>query len=226
MVRIEDGWFWLIPLDAERTSVGLVMSAAAMRQSGESPQALFRREVARSSKMREVLDGAAPLIGFHVTSDYSYFRTELARERVLLVGDTAGFVDPIFSSGVYMALWSAREAVELIAAAHAGERALTPRECRRYTRKLKRHANVFQALINAFYDPTSFSVFMSEPVPFDIAPGLTSIVAGQSRLTWPLWWRFNLFLLVCRLQRYLRVAPPVKYADSPDVQADEVTSVR
>lgn len=215
VVRLADGWFWLIPIDAERTSVGLVTTAAAMRASGLSPEELFRREVARSAKLREVFAGAEPTMGFHVTSDYSYFRQELAQERVVLIGDAAGFFDPIFSSGVYMAMHSARTAVALVAQAHAERRGLTPRERRHYTRSVKRHAGVFQRLIAAFYDPHSIAVFMCDPVPWNLMPGLASIVAGHAQLTWPLWWRFQLFLLICRLQRHIRVAPPVRFEVSP-----------
>lgn len=211
VVRLEHGWFWLIPIDHERTSVGLVTTAAAMRSSGLPPEALFRQEVARSAKLRELFTGAEPTMGFHVTSDYSYFRKELAADRVVLVGDAAGFFDPIFSSGVYMSMLSAKTALEFVVRAHRGGRGLTPQECRRYARHIKRHASVFQRLIAAFYHPHSFAVFMCEPVPFDIAPGIASIVAGHAKLTWSLWWRFHLFLFVCRLQRHVRIAPPVSF---------------
>ena len=224
VVRLADGWFWMIPIDRERMSVGLVTTVAIMRAAGLAPEELFRREVAGSSKLRELMAGSEPTMGFHVTSDYSYFHRELALERVVLIGDAAGFFDPIFSSGVYMALCSAKKAVELVARAHAANRVLTPRERRGYTRAIKGHASTFQRLIAAFYNQDSFSVFMSEQVPWDIAPGITSIVAGHARLTWPLWWRFQLFLLICRLQRRFRLAPPVDYAGMSDLPASGTVS--
>lgn len=215
VVRLADGWFWLIPLDAERTSVGLVTTAAAMRESGLSPEALFHHEVANSPRLRETFAEAQPVAEFRVTSDYSYFRRDLAEERLILVGDAAGFFDPIFSSGVYMSMHSARSAVALIARAHAAGRALTPRERSGYTREIKRHASIFQRLIAAFYDPHSIAVFMCQPVPWNLMPGIASIVAGYAHLRWPLWWRFQVFLLVCRLQRHLRIAPPLDFQTSP-----------
>jgi hypothetical protein len=148
---------------------------------------------------------------FHVTSDYSYFRRELARERLLLVGDAAGFFDPIFSSGIYMALWSAQLAVRLITRSDATGRPLTERERRNYTRTVKAHAEVFRRLIAVFYDNRSFALFMSEQVPCDLMPGLTSIVAGHTKLIWPLWWRFKMFLLVCWLQRWFNLAAPLEF---------------
>jgi flavin-dependent dehydrogenase len=211
VVRLEDGWFWIIPIDDQRTSVGLVTTLEAMRRANVEPAELFRRAVEGSAKLRELMAGAEPVLDFHVTSDYTYFRQELARERLLLVGDAAGFFDPIFSSGVYLSLWSAQLAVGLIARADATGRPLTVRERRIYTRAIKAQAGVFRRLIAMFYDNRSFAVFMCEQVPYGLMPGLTSIVAGHATLTWPLWWRFRVFLLVCRLQRRFNLVPPLDY---------------
>ncbi|MDB6168059.1 MAG: hypothetical protein JWM88_923 [Verrucomicrobia bacterium] len=211
VVRLEDGWFWIIPIDEQRTSVGLVTTLAAMRRANVEPAEFFRQAVEGSPRLRELMQGSAPMMEFRVMSDYTYFRRELARERVLLVGDAAGFFDPIFSSGVYMSLWSAQLAAGLIARADETGRALTAAERRGYTRAIKRHAGVFRRLIAMFYNNTSFAVFMCQEVPWDLMPGLTSIVAGHAKLTWALWWRFNLFLLICRLQHWLRLAPPLAF---------------
>ncbi|MDP3071831.1 MAG: NAD(P)/FAD-dependent oxidoreductase [Opitutaceae bacterium] len=204
-VRLDGGWFWIIPIDAERTSVGIVTTVEGFRAAGLAPEVFFQRAVAGSVKLRELLGGAAPTMGFHVTSDYSYFRRELAQERLVLAGDAAGFFDPIFSSGVYMATWSGKTAADLVARAAGENRGLTPRERRGYTRTVKGRAGVFQKLIAAFYDEDAFDVFMCQQVPWDLMRGINSIVGGHARLTWPLRWRFTLFLLICRLQRYLRI---------------------
>lgn len=218
VVRLEDGWFWLIPLDAERTSVGLVTTLEAMRRAKVSPEALFRQAVDCSAKLREIFGGATPCMEFRVTSDYTYFRRELAQERLLLVGDAAGFFDPIFSSGAYMSMWSAKLALDLVGRAETAKRGLTRSERQGYTRAIKRHANVFRRLIATFYDNQSFAVFMADPVPWDLKPGLTAIVAGHAQLTWPLWWRFHFFLLVCRLQRHWHVTKPLDYHEPAEPQ--------
>jgi flavin-dependent dehydrogenase len=211
VVRLETGWFWIIPIDEERTSVGLVTTLEAMRKANVEPAELFRLAVEGSPRLRELMGTATPTMEFRVTSDYTYFRRELARERLLLVGDAAGFFDPIFSSGVYMSLWSAQQAVKLIVKADKAGRALTRSERNNYTRAIKHHASVFRRLIAMFYDNKSFAVFMCEQVPWDLMPGLTSIVAGHAKLTWPLWWRVKVFLLVCRLQHRFHMVPPLDY---------------
>lgn len=205
IVRLDGGWFWLIPIDRERTSVGLVTTVEAFRGAGESPERYFQRAIAGSRKLRELLAAAAPTMGFHVTSDYSYFRRDLARDRLVLAGDAGGFFDPIFSSGVYMATSSGKLAADFVARAHAEKRGLTAGEQRAYTRTVKRHAAVFQKLIAAFYDDDAFDVFMCDVVPWDLSRGLTSIVAGYATLNWALWWRYKVFLTVCRLQRYWKI---------------------
>jgi flavin-dependent dehydrogenase len=215
IVRLSDGWFWIIPIDAERTSVGLVTTLAAFKGAALPPADYFNQVVAQTPRLQELMAGSTPLLGCQVTADYSYYRRQLATERMLLVGDAGGFIDPIFSSGVYLATYSAKQAAELLIRAERAGRPLLPRECRRYTRQLKAHGGVFRRLIDAFYNPHSFSVFMCPRPPWDLARGLTSIVAGHATLTWGLWWRFKLFLLVCRLQSRLPLVPHIELTPTP-----------
>ncbi|MCF3651484.1 NAD(P)/FAD-dependent oxidoreductase [Synoicihabitans lomoniglobus] len=205
VVRIKHGWGWLIPLDATRTSVGLVATAAAFKAAGQSPTDYFQTVISTASKLHELMGDATAIEPFHTTSDYSFSRHDLAQDRLLLVGDAGGFLDPIFSSGVHLATWTGKVAADLVARAHAAKRPLHPGEQRAYTRLVKRHTGVFQKLITAFYDEAAFEVFMCQDVPFNLSPGLTSIVAGHTDLNWSLWWRFKIFLLVCRLQRRWRL---------------------
>jgi flavin-dependent dehydrogenase len=211
IVRLADGWCWLIPLDGERTSVGLVTEVEALRGAPGGPAGVFHRTVAAAPKLRELMRGAEATRAFQVTADYSYFHRVLATRRTLRLGDAAGFYDPIFSSGVYLATWSAQQAVAAIAPAHRAGRALRPGERSAYTRAVRRHAEVFRVLIEAFYDNAAFAVFLCPRPPFALARAMNSIVAGHARLTWPLWWRFQLFRLVGRLQRHLALVPRVDF---------------
>ncbi|MET0262947.1 MAG: NAD(P)/FAD-dependent oxidoreductase [Rariglobus sp.] len=219
IVRLAEGWFWIIPIDAERTSVGLVTTSEAMRRSKSTPADFFNESVASSAKLTELMAGAEAVIEFHVTADYSYFRRELAADRFVMAGDAGGFFDPIFSSGVYMACYSAKLAAEMIIRAHEENRALTPSECRRYSRAVKSHAGVFGKLIHAFYDNDSFSVFMCKQPPMGLGPAITSIVAGHAHMTWGMWWRFKIFLIVCRLQGKLRLVPDLRSGALPPAAA-------
>jgi 2-polyprenyl-6-methoxyphenol hydroxylase-like FAD-dependent oxidoreductase len=211
IVRLKDGWCWLIPIDGERTSVGVVLTGSEMRARGGMPAAVFDSVVGSAPKLKELLAHAVAQMEFHVTADYSYFREELAGERVLLAGDAGGFFDPIFSSGVYVALESAKQAVALLLKARPSGRVLTLAERARYTRGIKKHADVFRRLIEVFYDNDAFSVFMCPSPPMDLACGINSVVAGHARLIWPLWWRYQVFMAVCRLQKRFPLVPRIEW---------------
>ena len=211
IVRLLDGWFWLIPISAERTSVGLVTSIGALR-AGDDPESVFRSTVAGSARLSELMGQSRPVAPVRVTADYSYVRSRFASPRIILAGDAAVFYDPIFSSGVYVSTYSAQLAVGAIARAHAAGRPLSGREQAGYTRRLKLHCSVFRRLIEVFYDNHSFAVFMTQKPPLDLNRGIISIVAGHARLTWPLWWRFRVFLAVCRLQRSFPIVKRIDHS--------------
>ncbi|HEU5077787.1 MAG TPA: NAD(P)/FAD-dependent oxidoreductase [Opitutaceae bacterium] len=210
VIRLKRGWFWVIPVSEEHTSVGLVTEVDDLK--GLAPAEAFQRAVDDTPRLKEWLRNAERVMEFKVTSDYSYFREELARDRLILLGDSAGFFDPIFSSGVYVAMYSAKRAIEMVLAADAAQRPLTRSECVRYTKRIKQNARVFEKLIHAFYDNDSFAIFMSTNPPFRIDRGINSIVAGYSEINFAIWWRLQFFLVVCRLQKYFRLTPPIAFS--------------
>ncbi len=212
VVRLADGWFWLIPISETRTSVGLVTTIDAMRRAKGTPEQIFNHAVAASPKLAELMCGARATTSFHVTSDYTYFRRELATDRFVMIGDAGGFFDPIFSSGVYVGMNSARDAVRLIARAHRENRGLTERERSRFTRVIKKRAKVFKDLIVSFYDNDAFSVFMCATPPLSLDRAVNAIVAGDSRMLWPVWWRFKIFLLICRIQKHFAIVPRINFS--------------
>ena len=212
IVRHEDGWGWLIPVDEERTSVGVVTTTERMRASRLKPEAMFRQIVAGSHRMCTALEHAVPISPFHAAADYNYRARRFAAPRLALVGDAACFLDPMFSTGVFIALLSAKLASEEIIAAHGrGNAPLSFWQRRRYTRRLARHLGTLQRLVLAFYDNASFSVFMERKAPLRMFPAINSLVAGHSDPPWPVRWRYWLFLAVCQLQKRRPVVPPIDF---------------
>ena len=213
ITRHGDGWGWIIPIDEDRTSVGVVVPAERLRASRLKPEAVFRQVVSDSDKMRRAMEGAEPLGPCHATADYNYRARRFAAPRMLLVGDAACFLDPMFSTGVFLALFSAKLASEEILRAHRrGSRALSLVQRWRYTRRLTRNLANLERLVLAFYDNASFAVFMERKAPARIIPAINSLVAGYSDPPWRVWWRYWTFLAVCRLQRIRPVVPPVDFA--------------
>ncbi len=212
IVRHGEGWFWMIPLDARRTSIGLVTTSTRMKAARLKPAELFEQIVGESPRLARLMDGAEAMTDFHVTGDYSYRARTFADRRLLLVGDAAGFLDPMFSTGVYVALFSARLAAREVLAAHRRGRALSAWAQRRYTRRLGANLALFEQLVLAFYDNDSFSVFMDRMPPLGLARAINSIVAGNSEPPWRVRWRYWVFLLVCRLQKRWQLVKRINLA--------------
>ncbi len=213
IIRHADGWAWLIPLDAERTSVGVVTTVERTRAARLKPEAMFRQIVAESDKLGRAMEDAVPVSPFHAAADYNYRARAFCGRRFVLVGDAACFLDPMFSTGVFLALLSAKLAAREIVRAHRrGGAALTFLQRRRYTRRLAGNVANLQRLVLAFYDNASFAVFMERKAPLQMIPAINSLVAGHSDPPWPVRWRYWLFLLVCRLQRWRPVVPAVDLA--------------
>ncbi len=114
MYLFDGGWVWLIPLRGGKTSVGVVYRdvpevAAREGEGGESrSEALFWHAVKGMPRLERRLRAARAMEEFRAIADYSYTVDEKYGERFVAVGDAAGFLDPIFSSGVHLALSSAR----------------------------------------------------------------------------------------------------------------------
>src|SRR5689334_2791258 len=97
IVRLENKWFWLIPLSAEKVSVGCVIDKDEFTSSPGTPEQIFTRIWQSSSVLRERMKNARLLCPMQTTSDFSYRNRRLVGHRLLRVGDAAGFMDPIFS---------------------------------------------------------------------------------------------------------------------------------
>jgi flavin-dependent dehydrogenase len=205
ITRLPGGWFWTIPLAGGKTSVGLV---APLDSTGEGrlrdPEQFFWQTVRSSPLLMEWMQNAVALGPYRVTADYCYSHTAYASEGLFLVGDAASFIDPIFSSGVCLALTSATEASQtLLRLEHSG-RPLDRREQQRYTRYMKSRILTVRRLIESFYDPIGFKVFMRPTNRWQLFPAVNSVVAGHFDLPWSARWRFQLFLAICAIHRLVQ----------------------
>jgi flavin-dependent dehydrogenase len=205
IVRLDFGWFWIIPLDAEKTSIGLVQTLDHFRASGLKPDAFFEQVVATTPELQRRMSHAQRVSDFYFASDYTYRHLQNAGPRWLLIGDAAGFVDPIFSSGVMLAIKSGSLAAkEALAADHAGT-PLTSRAQARYTREVGKMSRVFVNMIRMFYDNHSFEVFMSPcPLP-GMEAAVNNLVAGNTKLNWRLRIHVWAFYAICALQRHFPI---------------------
>lgn len=210
IVRTGEGWFWIIPLAGDRTSVGLVLPAGdAKPKEGETTEDIFRRAVEAAPAVASRLEHASIVEPLRTTGDYSWKFSSFATRRILLAGDAAGFIDPIFSSGVMLALKSSSLAADLLLRAEKDGRSLRPAECRAYTGSVTRWMGHYTRLIRSFYDRAGFEVFMHPQPVLDIPRSVALLVGGDTDLGTADRLRLRLFHALCRLQRIFNLAPPI-----------------
>lgn len=211
IVRLKEGWFWHIPLDETKTSVGLVSPLTAFKASGLEPGAYFEKTVQESSELTYRFENAERTGDYHVTGDYTARHEKLAGPRWLLAGDAATFIDPIFSSGILVALKSGKNAAETVCA--AGASSLPEKTRRGYERRVRKMADTFASMILMFYDNRAFELFMN-PTPFlGMFQAVNQMVSGQTDFSFGVHWRVALFYVLCRLQRWWPVAPRLDFRD-------------
>lgn len=145
------GWFWYIPLANDEVSVGVTADAGYLYREGRDPEAIFSRELRVNPWVRDNLESAERIAPVRATGDYSYRSRHCAADGLALVGDAFAFLDPVYSSGVFLALWSGEKAADAAAAAlDAGDtRAARFTE---YGRELTRGIEAMRKLVYAFYD--------------------------------------------------------------------------
>ena len=154
-------WFWFIPQPEARTSVGVVGSVDDLVDGrGGDPQAIFDEELALCPRLAERLEGAEQAFPMKAIRDFSYYSKQLAGDGWVLVGDAFGFIDPIYSSGVFMALKSGEMAADAINDALAAD-AVTAANLGRFGAELKAGTEALRQLVYAYYDPDfSFAGFL------------------------------------------------------------------
>ncbi len=107
-------WFWHIPLSNDVVSVGVVGDASHLLQGRGTPDEIFAEEVADCPSIAGRLEGAEKIAGLDVVKEYSYTTEDPAGNGWVFVGDAWGFIDPLYSSGVYFALKSGELAADAI----------------------------------------------------------------------------------------------------------------
>jgi flavin-dependent dehydrogenase len=217
IVRLENAWCWFIPLDENKTSVGLVQLLDDFKGQGRTTEESFLHAVENHAELRFRMKRAQRLIPFHTEGEYTFRHLQSAGPRWILAGDAAGFIDPIFSSGVTVALHSSMLAVKAILDADSAGRALSKREQAAYTGKVKKMTNAFLDMIRMFYDRHAFEVFMGPSPVLGLPRAVLNLVGGKTDLPWNLKWRVWVFYALCRLQRRVAFAPRLSFSESPRV---------
>jgi len=146
------GWFWYIPLSGDMVSVGIVAERDYLfNGSTKDHEEIFQREVLNNEWIKEHLAEAEQTGEYRITGEYSYRNRYCASDGLVLAGDALGFLDPVFSSGVFLALKSGvMLADEIDLALKAGD--LSAKSFDRYGKRMQSSIETMRKIVYAFYD--------------------------------------------------------------------------
>ncbi len=148
--RSNKTWFWHIPLSNDVVSIGAVSDADHFFKGRGTPEEVFEEEVAECPGIAERLEGAERVGGLEVVKEYSYTTERSAGDGWVLVGDSWGFIDPIYSSGVWFALKSGELAADCVVdALRKGDTSAA--QLGRWVPEFTLATNWIRKLVRAFY---------------------------------------------------------------------------
>jgi len=206
LLRAIDRWFWLIPLSAERTSVGVVLDSEIFRKSRLSAEAFLEQTLAEQPIIAKRMTNARRVSQVYVEADFSYRSASLHGDRWLLAGDAAGFIDPIFSSGVFLAVFSGERSADVL-----NEVLDHPRKAKRlfasYERAVNRAMDIYLRFVNAWYTKEFIEVFLAPRNVLGLAPAVNAVLGGNVGNSFPIRWRMWVFYFLVWLQRHHPIAP-------------------
>jgi FADH2-dependent halogenase len=205
IVVLRNAWFWLIPITAELMSVGLVVDRDHVRECGLEPQELLERTIAGAPWVAEKMQHAERVTQIYARKDFSFRMKNIVGANYALVGDAAGFLDPIFSTGVFMAMKSADMASSAIAERlRSGEMDLLEHYQWEMTRGLDRYFR----FIDHFYRREFIELFMNPTERFGLLDAIVGVLAGDVFATRNNRFKLAFFFFLVKLQKRLGMLAP------------------
>ncbi len=201
----EHGWIWMIPLADGVMSVGAVCNPDYLRRRGRDVDGFFFDTLSLNPHAAERMDAAELVSPITATGNYSYFSRQLMGDKWLLVGDAGMFVDPVFSSGVFFAMYSARLGADVVRAQLAGNPRAAARARKTYRRKVRRGVRELCWFIYRFPAPAMRHLFLNPSNVFGLRQSVISVLAGDLHDNPRVRRRLRLFRLIYALMslRYL-----------------------
>jgi flavin-dependent dehydrogenase len=182
----DHGWFWFIPLRDGTTSVGAVVWPYYMKSRAKPLREFFLETIAMCPALQERIEGAQLAAEPEATGNYAYHCDRCQGENWLLVGDAYAFIDPVFSSGVMLAMNSAFAAADVVHARLA-DRAKEAAARRRFEHVMRVGPKQFSWFIYRVTNPTMRDLFMAPSDRLDMKKALLSVLAGDIFGRTPIW---------------------------------------
>lgn len=224
IARNDAGWFWLIPISKELTSVGVVLPKALYhRLANGSPEETLNSTISDTPVVAELMREARREWPVRVEKDFSYSASAYAGDRWILAGDAGSFLDPVFSTGVSIAMESGIEAAAELHRA-LGRDDFSASSFAAFSRRQRKRFERFRRFVVGFYTPQFRDVFFSPEPPTLIFRSVATILAGKWNAS--LWTRFlnQLFFGMISIQKRFHLTRPVFRRDRDAGYPGEVSS--
>lgn len=146
------GWVWRIPVPG-KTSIGIVVNREHLLQYGETPEEQYDNYLKNDPKLKDVFAGVKRVTSIQKYSNYQLQSNQVYGDNWACVGDSAGFLDPVFSSGLYFSLHFASEMVKALDPAD-------PMTFEQYQKNWKKELGAWKKMISIFYNGRLFTNFL------------------------------------------------------------------
>jgi len=180
-------------------SVGVVMDHEQFRSLQLSPEQAFEKCIRQQPEVYNRIGGAKRFTPVRATADFSYRVKKMFGQRWLMAGDAAGFIDPVFSSGVYIAIYSGEQAAIALQTAFEQPRARSS-AFRRYQRLVEERFATYLKLSSGWYTQEFIEIFLQPRGRIKLAPAISSVLGGNPARNLGIKLRLQLFYLLVYLQ--------------------------
>jgi flavin-dependent dehydrogenase len=190
--RLEQGWVWLIPLPEGITSIGAVCWPDYLKQRRTNNRDFLLQTLHSIPALRERMKHAEIVGNLHATGNYSYSCDRMSGPRWIMAGDSYAFVDPVFSSGVFLAMHAAEQAAGVVDGAlrdPARERSLQ----RRYAKEVRHGLGTMSWFIHRFTSPAMRKLFADPRNVLQVEQAMISMLSGDVYRDNGVLWRLRVF---------------------------------
>lgn len=199
IVVLRNAWFWLIPVTADVMSVGLVVDREHFLRCGLEPEELLERTIRATPWVAERMKDAERITQIYARKDFSFRMKKMVGPNYALIGDAAGFIDPIFSTGVFMAMKSADFASAAVAS-KLREGSMAKLET--YERDMGRGLDRYLKFIEHFYRREFLEVFLQPSERFGLLNAIVGVLAGNIFQPRDNRFKLALFFALVKLQKW------------------------
>lgn len=221
----EHGWFWFIPLADGTTSIGAVCWPTYLKTRKNSVQEFFMDTIALCPPLQARLKDAKLVSEVEATGNYSYSCKQARGPNHLLLGDAFAFIDPVFSSGVFLAMNSAFYATEVVHAALRAPHQLAA-ATKQFDRVMQKGPREFSWFIYRVTNPTMRDLFMGPRNMFRVKEAVMSMFAGDIFGKTPIWPSLYVFKGIYYIGSLLTLRRTLEAARRRKINISDTAQVR